>query len=440
MPWPAIRCQRCAALVALGFLYEAVATANDEGDAMMPLESAGEGLGPGGVLVLNYYQPWTYGGAERFTQLMREELRLGRAQAFVYATAAGLEDTLERNVRDPEYARLALYELVREDAAEPRSPYARTLTGPHRLPLESLVDILRPAYVRSHFPADAFRPVLETEAYHRVPFVYDIMDLWDDFAATPWGDTDTERWYVERADAIISVSQLLVDCFPQAERSYLVPNAVDRVFLEAIRPPGVPRPAGAPKRVLYMGSMGGNWFDWDLTRRLVRELPDCAFTFLGSSDLPPEEYDPGHQRRALGAIADLRAAPNVRFSPEVPHDQVARWLREADVGLIPFRDCDLVRAVSPLKVYEYLGAGTIVVQSGMPDIAGYPGVLTAHGHDEFVSLVRLADRESLLPSQAERIAAFARTATWRERLLDFDRVAAGLTAGARVADLVPRPV
>lgn len=387
------------------------------------------GLDLGSALVLNYYQPWTYGGSERFLQLAREELRIGRSQAFVYVTAAGLEDIIEQRVREPEYARLALYRLVDEDAAEPMSPYARTLTGDERVPLGSLVEILRPAYVRAHFPAEAFVGALDSEPYRRVPFVYDVMDLWDTFAACPWGDGDVERWYVRRADATINVSQLLTDYFPEARQAHLVPNGVDRLFLRRIAPgPESARPVGRPKRVLYMGSMGGTWFDWPLVRRLPRALPDHEFTFLGSAELPPEEYDEAHQRYVAECLADLRSMPNVRICPEVPHDEIAPWLRDADVGLIPFLHCDLVRAVSPLKVYEYLAAGAEVVQSGMPDIEGYPGVRTARDADEFVAHVRAADRSVLPSDEAAAVAAFAERSTWLARLREFDRVVASLTA------------
>jgi hypothetical protein len=378
-------------------------------------------LRPQSALVLNYYQPWTYAGSERFTQLAREELRLGRSQAFVYWTAAGLEDVIEHNVRDPEYARLALYQFA-HGAAVPRSPYAHELTGSRPVSLEALADGLRPAYVRSHFPAEVFREALSSPAYRRIPFVYDVMDLWDDFAAAPWGDSACERWYVDRADALISVSQHLVDRFAGHPASYLVPNGVDREFLKRIRPSGPVRTRTGRKQVLYMGSMGGDWFDWPLVLRLVRALPDHDFTFLGSADLPPEEYDPEHQALVRRHLAEMRGLANVRFCPEVPHDEIAPWLRAAHVGLIPFRSCDLVRAVSPLKVFEYLGAGSVVVQSGVPDIEGYPGVLTAEDPDGFIASVRDADPAALSAGDAARMAAFVEEATWAARLTDVDRI------------------
>jgi len=380
-----------------------------------------QGLGEGGALVLNYYQPWTYAGSERFVQLAREELRQARSQAFVYVADAGLRSVIDRNVRLPEYAKLALYEFAPPMGAIPISPHAVRLSGPSRIDLTRLVEVLAPDYVRSHFPAADFVEALDTPEFRRFPFVYDIMDLWDEFAATPWGDHATEKYYVERADVLLAVSQLLVDRFSKGAKSHLVPNAIDRRFLREIAVCD-PYDLRAPKEVLYMGSMGGSWFDWDLLRLTIEALPDHRFTLLGSARLPPEELNVSRERQAHEHMERLGAMPNVRVVPEVPHDELVPWLRRADVGLIPFLPNELVAAVSPLKVYEYLGAGAVVVQIGMPDIASFPGVRTAHSAADFVEYVRVSDRRVLSARERLAVDRFAVENTWEERLAAIDRI------------------
>lgn len=378
------------------------------------------GLGAGGALTLSYYHPWVYAGSERYTQLVREELRMGRAHAYVYVSDAGARHVIDANVADPEYARLAVYEYAAPGHAEPRSRYAAELTGPGAVALTDLVETLRPAYVRAPFPTEHFLTALDTPAYRAVPFVYDIIDLWTEFPTTPWGSDEVEARYVRRADALAMVSRELIDRFGDG---HLIPNAVDRLFLDRIRPTAASaRPPGAPKRVLYMGSMGGSWFDWELVHRLVAELPDTEFTFLGSELLPPEEMRDEAARLVFDRYRHVAAQPNVTMAPEVPHDEIVPWLLRADVGLIPFRPNALTRAVSPLKVYEYLGAGSVVVQSGMPDIEGYPGVRTARDHDHFIELVRGADRAALTEAEAAEIAEFCTRNTWADRVRQFDRI------------------
>jgi hypothetical protein len=379
------------------------------------------------VLQLGYYHPWVYAGSERYHQLALEELRMGRRQAYVYVSDAGAPESVAEAVRDERYSRFALYEYAGLGTALPRSAFATRLTGPEPVSLVGLFEAFAPGYVRAPFPVEHYVETLETPQFQTVPFIYDIMDLWTEFPATPWGSDKVEGYYAERADALTAVSRELVDRFGAA-RTHLIPNAVDRLFLPLIEPVPelVRRALGDPVRVLYMGSMGGEWFDWDLVHRMVGELPGHEFTFLGSQLLPPEEMRDEASRRVAGHYARLGECSNVVLAPEVAHHRVARWLRRADIGLIPFRHSALTRSVSPLKVFEYLGAGAPVVQIGMPDIAGYPGVHTAADHDAFIELVRQADRALLPDEWAKRIAVFARRNTWARRVAEFDRVIDGL--------------
>ncbi|MGK8487781.1 glycosyltransferase family protein [Nocardia asiatica] len=379
--------------------------------------------GPYDALQLSYYHPWVYAGSERYHQLAIEELRMGRRHAYVYVSDAGARSVVDEAVRDELYTHFALYEYASPGHAVPRSAFAAALTGPDPVSLTEVVEAFAPAYVRAPFPTEHFVEALETPAFRAIPFIYDVIDLWTEFPATPWGSDEIENYYVKRADALAMVSQELVDRFP-APSTHLIPNAVDRQFLRLIAPSPefAQREPGAPVRVLYMGSMGGKWFDWELVHRLVAELPDHEFTFLGSQLLPPEEMRDEASRRVAVNYARLGEQSNVVLAPEVPHDRIVPWLQRMDVGLIPFRPTALTRSVSPLKVFEYLGAGAPVVQTGMPDIEHYPGVLTAQDHESFIEHVRYADRAALSPAEAAELAGFAAQNTWAQRVTHFDRI------------------
>lgn len=47
--------------------------------------------------------------------------------------------------------------------------------------------------------------------------------------------------------------------------------------------------------------------------------------------------------------------------PSVPHDQVAEWLGKNHVGVLPFPDEERFRVSSPIKLFEYLAAGMVVL-------------------------------------------------------------------------------
>ena len=383
------------------------------------------------ALVLNYYHPWTYGGSERFNQLARQELRLGRSQAFVYIADAGCEDDVRAQARSPAFAGLALYKLAPPSDARPMSAAAIRLTGEADVPLKVLAAAFAPDYVRAHFPSHDFIELLEDDVLRQVPFVYDVMDLWSDFAVQPWGNGDDERYYVGRADAIVAASDLLLAKFSTAARQAFIPMGIDAQFLESLRAPRDADRGGDRKRVLYAGSLGGIWFDWELVLELVRALPDHDFTFIGWMGPPPEEHDPAQSQRAHAWARELTGLPNARLLPPVRHADLAPYLREADIGLIPFRHMDLVTAVNPLKVFEYIGAGMPTVQIGMPGITGYPGVRSARDRSDFIDLVAANSRQAIGPDEASAMWAFADAHTWVHWVSAFDNLVQDLIKGDR---------
>jgi hypothetical protein len=97
-----------------------------------------------------------------------------------------------------------------------------------------------------------------------------------------------------------------------------------------------------------------------------------------------------------------------------------------DVGIIPFTRTKLTAAVSPLKVFEYLGAGAVVVSSDMPDIENYPAVHIARDSDEFVKLVATKDPLDLGAGEARDMARFCEVNTWADRVREFDEIVGDL--------------
>jgi hypothetical protein len=105
------------------------------------------------------------------------------------------------------------------------------------------------------------------------------------------------------------------------------------------------------------------------------------------------------------------------------------YVSALDVGLVPFVVDDMTRAVSPLKMYEYLAAGVPVVASPLPVCVDHPLVATAADPDQFSLLIKeaLATAGDIEATQ-QRVSA-GRSADWtarivpiRERLDDLDRL------------------
>ncbi|MFK4788881.1 glycosyltransferase [Microbacterium sp. ZW T5_56] len=98
---------------------------------------------------------------------------------------------------------------------------------------------------------------------------------------------------------------------------------------------------------VYVGALDGR-FDWEQLAAWGRMHPDVRFVVAG----------PG--------IAPLTLTPNVEMLGAIAYDQLPALLQRARVGLLPLSDDPLNAGRSPMKLYEYLAAGTAVVTRETP--------------------------------------------------------------------------
>jgi glycosyltransferase involved in cell wall biosynthesis len=200
-----------------------------------------------------------------------------------------------------------------------------------------------------------------------------------------------------------------------AKATLHLPNGVDyRLFAEgdASIPKdlaAIPRP-----RAIYVGAMD-NWFDFVTINEVAERMPDVSFVFIGPDGL-------ARQR--------LRERPNVHLLGPRPHPSLPGYLHNADVGLIPFDAAgspELVNAVHPLKLYEYLAAGLPVVATRWQELESLdsPAVLCVTPDDYVVSL-----RSAILSPPDPGIGRdYSRGADWSGRVAAFLRSVGKTRAG-----------
>jgi teichuronic acid biosynthesis glycosyltransferase TuaH len=100
-------------------------------------------------------------------------------------------------------------------------------------------------------------------------------------------------------------------------------------------------------------------------------------------------------------------------SPEV----VASLVRACDVGLVPYTQSDFNRASFPLKLLEYLAAGTPVVASDLPAVRwlAAPHVHVVSSRDDVPDALAQALAEAGDPATAQECVVFAAQHTWVRR-------------------------
>jgi polysaccharide pyruvyl transferase WcaK-like protein/glycosyltransferase involved in cell wall biosynthesis len=226
------------------------------------------------------------------------------------------------------------------------------------------------------FPFAEYLPVAEEIAALGGTVVYDLIDAWDTSLGGEWYSPQIEAQVIRASHVLVASAPVLVERLRRASgRDVLsLPNAVNLDLFDRRRssPPPADLPPGEP-RLLYIGALWGEWFDWELLGKLADAYPEGEVVVIG-------DYR-GQRQELHGKVHFLGLKPQV----ELP-----AYLQHCDVAIIPWEISPLTNATSPLKVFEYLAMGKPVVAPSIEPLQGIPYVYLAHDHAEFLEQVERA--------------------------------------------------
>jgi teichuronic acid biosynthesis glycosyltransferase TuaH len=158
----------------------------------------------------------------------------------------------------------------------------------------------------------------------------------------------------ELGRGVAAVSPAILDVIRPTGPGIVVPNGVDPGEWSSPQPtPDWFRSLPGP-RLLYVGSLESR-VDVGALAAAARALPDVSFALVGPL------LDPDH-------FAELRLLPNVYLRPPATRSEVVGLVTAAEACLLPHLDNALTRAMSPLKLYEYLAGGAPVAALDLPPI------------------------------------------------------------------------
>ncbi|OLE80608.1 MAG: hypothetical protein AUF76_14460 [Acidobacteria bacterium 13_1_20CM_2_65_9] len=223
-----------------------------------------------------------------------------------------------------------------------------------------------------------------------------------------------ERLFAE-ADVVFVTSERLRQRAAQfTDRVHLFPSGVNLELFEDARQSAVEPPADVRAlRRPVIGYVGGlhQWVDQDLLAAVAAGMPDATFVLVG-----PEQTD----------VAKLRRCPNVRLLGTRPHDELPRYVKAFDVGIVPYRLTEYTANVYPAKVNEYLAVGIPVVATELPEIRRFNAmhgdvVDVANDPQAFCGAIRSALHDSS-PPDVERRIAVAHENSWTARVAGMSRL------------------
>ncbi len=212
-------------------------------------------------------------------------------------------------------------------------------------------------------------------AHHRVPFVFEVRDLWPEipivFGALPtpflrWGARLMARRIYDAAAEVVALSPDMARVIRDgwgvdAARINVIPNFSDTDefathAVEAQREAFRERMGWNGKLVaLHAGAMGRvNGLDYVLEAGKALDAAgerDVQIVLLGS----------GTERRRLEARVRAEGIRSVSFHEPVPRREVPVWLAAADVGLVTVAALPLLETNSANKFFDVLAAARPVL-------------------------------------------------------------------------------
>lgn len=158
-----------------------------------------------------------------------------------------------------------------------------------------------------------------------------------------------------------------------------LPSGVDfDLFNKAVSPDvRAPRDLSdvSPPVVGYVGSLTNYRIEWGWIEALAQSMPEATVVLVGPLLEPPPR--------------SVTGLPNVRFVGPKPPEELPRYLKLFNIGIIPYKGEAFLRSCQPTKTFEYLAAGLGVVSAPIPDLQAYADVVRfAASPEEFVRQAR----------------------------------------------------
>jgi colanic acid biosynthesis glycosyl transferase WcaI len=223
-----------------------------------------------------------------------------------------------------------------------------------------------------HPPATISFPAIILSFFYRIPFIYDIQDLWPDtLAATGMLDSAPALWMVDKwcwfiysqAAKIVVLSpgfkEMLIKRGVSCDRIEVIYNWCDEDhFQGGVRDENLARELGLSDRfnIVFAGTMGrAQALDrvLDAAVLLREKYPRVQFVFVGG----------GIYVKRLKAKANELRLRNVLFLPRRPVSEIGAILNLADVLLVHLKDDPLFRITIPSKTQAYMAAGRPILMA-----------------------------------------------------------------------------
>ncbi len=224
----------------------------------------------------------------------------------------------------------------------------------------------------------------------------------------------SEERLFRRADLVFVTSERLRERAARySSRVHLFPFGVNLERFDAVRrahnaPPADLATLGRP----VVGYVGGlhQWVDQSLLVAVAGKLPEMSFALVG-----PTQTD----------VSALEQCSNVTLFGQRAHPDVPKYVKQFDVGIVPYLLTDYTANVYPTKLNEYLVMGIPVVATDLPEIRRFNRehgdvVEVAGTADAFAAAIKKSLNGASSPAVVQHRIDVAQSNSWEQRIASME--------------------
>lgn len=151
--------------------------------------------------------------------------------------------------------------------------------------------------------------------------------------------------------------------------------------------------------IMYIGTVA-DWIDFTLLIQLLERFSNITITLVG----PVDTKVPTHTRMVVKG--------------PIPHHLLHKCAEEADAFIMPFKLTELIQAVNPVKMYEYLSFNKPVISIRYSEMDQFsPFVMLYSTGEELFNIVAKIRSFTIDIHIKQEIHEFLKRNTWRERAI-----------------------
>lgn len=286
--------------------------------------------------------------------------------------------------------------------AKPKIPRKHTI-------LKKLDNGLQQIYLKRYLKEYEYIWVMHPNEYeilkeHLVDkkLIYDCMDDYSQFPhlsdQAKMELKSLEEQLVQRADYIFYTSQTLREKHKRRygvkKLTYVINNALEPVtkmreddairnYMNSIK----------QKKLVYIGAIAP-WFDIALIKKTLEANQEISIVLFGPLEI------------------ELPQIERLYHFGKIPHEGIYTAMKYADALMMPFCMNELILAVDPIKVYEYIYSGKQVIVPDYPEMDKFKEfVQVYHNEQEFIDLTRSIEGTQDL----KEVETFIVQNTWEAR-------------------------